>query len=419
MSNVARFFAEHNPPTPCLVLDLAVVAQRYRELQAAMPFATPYYAVKACPEPEVIRVLTELGACFDVASPAEIDLCLEQGAAPDTLSYGNTIKKESDISYAHHSGVRLFAFDNTREVDKLAKSAPGASVFCRLLTGSAGARWPLSDKFGCSPAFAVGLLQQAAMLGLNPCGLSFHVGSQQTDPSRWEASIAAAAQVFAELKLAGIELSMLNIGGGYPAQYVEEIPPISRYGEVIGAALDRWFGTTDRPAIVSEPGRYLAADAGVLRTQVVSVRRAIEGGDRWVYLDAGRFGGLAETEGEAIRYRLVTNYQGPTIPVVLAGPTCDSVDIIYRQTKYHLPLALDIGDTVDFLSAGAYTASYSSSGFNGFPPLPTYCIGEESWHQQSESASVDEYCCSAADLFPNACNHSSYGMSTCTSTNSP
>jgi ornithine decarboxylase len=200
-------------------------------------------------------------------------------------------------------------------------------------------------------------------LDLHPHGLSFHVGSQQTDPFRWEENIESAAKIFAELKLVGIELTMLNIGGGYPAQYIEEIPPISRYGEVIRATLDRWFGTGDLPKIISEPGRYLAADAGVLRTQIVSIRYPREGGERWIHLDAGRFGGLAETEGEAILYRLATHCGGPARPVVLAGPTCDSVDVIYRQAKYALPLALDIGDTIDFLSSGAYTASYSSSGF--------------------------------------------------------
>jgi ornithine decarboxylase len=216
----AHFFVEHDPQTPCLVLDLAVVAQRYREILAAMPFATPYYAVKACPESAVIRVLAAHGACFDVASPAEIDLCLAQGVAPESLSYGNTIKKGSDISYAYQRGIRLFAFDSIREVEKLAKMAPGASVFCRLLSGSAGARWPLSDKFGCSPEFAVDLIQKAAKLDLHPHGLSFHVGSQQTDPFRWEENIESAAKIFTELKLVGIELTMLNIGGGYPDQYI-------------------------------------------------------------------------------------------------------------------------------------------------------------------------------------------------------
>jgi len=204
------------------------------------------------------------------------------------------------------------------------------------------------------------------------------VGSQQPDPSRWEPSIASAAKVFADLKLVGIDLTMLNIGGGFPVQYVETVPSISQYGEAIGIAIDRWFGTTDRPTIMSEPGRYIAAEAGVLRTRIVSARDPIDGGDRWIYLDAGRFGGLAETEGEAICYQLATSHSGPVGPVVLAGPTCDSVDILYRKKKYALPLALDIGDTVDFLSAGAYTASYSSSGFNGFPPLRTYVLSGES-----------------------------------------
>jgi ornithine decarboxylase len=377
-NGIARFLAEHDPPTPFLVIDLSVVAQRYRELTAAIPRATPYYAVKANPAPEVIRLLAGLGAHFDVASVAEIDLCLAQGAEPETLSYGNTIKKTSDIAYACRRGVRMFAFDNIRELEKLAAVAPGASVYCRLLASGHGARWPLSDKFGCSSEYAIDLLQQAEKLFLRPYGVSFHVGSQQTDPHRWDTSIATAAAVFSELARTGIELRMLNIGGGYPTRYVEDVPPISRYGEVIGAALDRWFGNGPQPEVISEPGRFLTADAGLLRTQVVSVRHPFAGSDRWIYLDTGKFGGLAETEDEAILYRIRTRHEGPIQPVVLAGPTCDSVDIMYRRTKYALPLALDVGDTVDILSAGAYTASYSSVGFNGFPPLNTHYVGARS-----------------------------------------
>lgn len=376
IKRIDRFMAERSDlPTPFLLVDLTVVAQRYRELAKAMPYATPYYAVKANPEPEVIQQLVKLGSHFDVASVAEIDLCLAQGAAPETLSYGNTIKKTDDIAYAYRRGVRMFAFDNCRELEKLSEAAPGASVYCRLLAASEGARWPLSDKFGCSPEFAVDMLQKAEKLDLKPHGVSFHVGSQQTDPHRWEASIEAAAAVFAELAESGIELKMINIGGGFPARYLEDIPPISRYGQVIDEALDRAFGPDNRPQVISEPGRYLSAEAGVLRTEVVSVRRSFDGGVRWIYLDAGKFGGLAETEGEAIVYPLCTRNGGPLQPTVLAGPTCDSLDIMYRRLKYPLPLDLDIGDTVDILSAGAYTASYSSVNFNGFPPLPTYIIG--------------------------------------------
>lgn len=365
------------PETPCLVVDLDVVTDRFRELGAAMPWATPYYAVKASPAPDVVRRLVELGSRFDVASRAEIDLCLAQGADPASLSYGNTVKKTADIAYAAERGVPMYVFDNVREVDKIAEAAPGSAVYCRLLSEVAGARWHLGDNFGCSPDYAVELMLHAADRGLRPVGLSFHVGSQQMDPGRWEGSIATAARVFHALRAAGLSPSMLNLGGGFPAQYAEPIPPLAEYGAAITAALDRWFPDGERPEIIAEPGRSVAAEAGVLRTQVVSIREPCDGGERWVYLDAGRFGGLAETDGEAILYRLTTDRDGPEAPVVLAGPTCDSVDVIYRDAAYTLPVDLQVGDVVDFHSAGAYTASYSSSGFNGFPPLTTYCIGGE------------------------------------------
>ncbi|MGC7094225.1 type III PLP-dependent enzyme [Amycolatopsis lurida] len=375
---IARWLHDHDPPTPCLVLDLDVVTRRYHEQRAALPYATPYYAVKASPDPAVIALLVKLGACFDVASRAEVDLCLDNGADAGSLSYGNTIKKSADIAYAHRRGVSMFVFDNVRELDKIADAAPGAAVYCRLLSESTGARWRLGDNFGCSLEYAVELMTRAAHLGLRPCGLSFHVGSQQLEPTRWEPNIAAASEAFAKLRANDVELEMLNLGGGFPARYAEPVLPISEFGKAIAQALDRWFPGPQRPRIVTEPGRSISAEAGVLRTQVVSVREPFDGADRWVYLDAGRFGGLAETDGEAILYQLETERGGPTQPVILAGPTCDSVDVIYRDAAYALPEELQIGDRVDFLSAGAYTASYSSIGFNGFPPLPTYCIGGES-----------------------------------------
>jgi ornithine decarboxylase len=373
---IARFFVEHAPPTPCLVIDLNIIARRYAELREALPFATPYYAVKSCPEPAVIKLLVDLGARFDVASRAEIDMCLSQGAAASSLSYGNTIKKSEDISYAYERGVRMFVFDNEREVNKIADAAPGAAVYCRLLAEDTGARWALGDNFGVAREHAADLMHLALKRGLVPYGLSFHVGSQQMDTTRWEPSIAAAAEVAAQLRAHGIEIEMLNIGGGFPANYAEPAAPLSCYGEAIASALQRWLpDTSGRPHIVSEPGRCLTADSGVLRTQVVSIRQPSHDSPKWIYLDAGRFGGLTETEGGAILYRLSTARSGPEIPVILAGPTCDSVDVIYRESNYMLPATLEIGDTVDFLSAGAYTASYSSIGFNGFPPLNTHIVG--------------------------------------------
>ena len=315
------------------------------------------------------------GASFDVASRGEIGLCLGNGVAPDRLSFGNTIKKEKDIAYAYQAGVRLFAFDSAHELEKLARAAPGARVFCRILVACDGAEWPLSRKFGCAPEMAVELLRQARDAGLDPYGISFHVGSQQTDLGQWDGAVGAAARMFSALAEADINLRMVNIGGGFPAHYTGDVPGVERYAQAVMAAITRHFGN-DLPEIIIEPGRSLVGDAGVIQSEVVLIAEKGGGDDRrWVYLDVGKFNGLAETMDESIKYRIATpGRRGSAGPVVLAGPTCDSADILYEKTEYRLPLALRVGDKVEILSAGAYTASYASVGFNGFEPIRTYCI---------------------------------------------
>jgi ornithine decarboxylase len=373
------FLRERRPETPCLVIDLDVVAQRFREVRAALPWAEVFYAVKANPAPEVVRLLAGLGARFDVASPAEIDLCLAQGAQPESISYSNPIKKLAHIEYAYRRGVRLFAFDSEQDLAHIAAAAPGSSVFCRVLVASAttegGAQTPFGTKFGCSPDMAVDLLHRAAALGLDACGASFHVGSQQLDPTAWDAGIATVARITEELDRRSVPLRVLNLGGGFPGHYLETPPPLDEYGTAIEASVRRHFG--DRPLrLLVEPGRAIVADAGLIRAEVVLVsRKSAEDERRWVFLDIGRYGGLAETENEAIAYRLATSRDGaPVGPVVLAGPTCDGDDVLYQRRVYRLPLDLRAGDHVDLLSAGAYTASYASVEFNGFAPLPTYCV---------------------------------------------
>jgi ornithine decarboxylase len=360
--------------TPYLIVDIAVAAAQFRRITRAFAGARAYYAVKANPEPQLLRALVAAGCRFDVAGPAEIDRCLAAGASPRDLSYGNTIKKIHDIAYAYARGVRLFAFDSLGELDKLARHAPGATVLCRLLASSKGARWPLSRKFGCAPDLAADLLGYARMKGLDPAGVCFHVGSQQLDPDRWDGSVGAAAELFRGLP--GLPLRYLNVGGGFPVDYRSPAAPIEEYAAAVEHAVDRHFGAA-RPQLMIEPGRYVAAPAGVLHTEVVLVSRKSYGDDhRWVYLDAGRFGGLAETEDEAIQYRLSTPHDGaPAGPVVLAGPTCDSVDILYQHAGYELPMALQPGDVIQIHGTGAYTATYSSVGFNGIPPLRTICVG--------------------------------------------
>jgi ornithine decarboxylase len=373
---IARFLADQVPETPCLVVDLDTIAQSYELLCRYLSSASVYYAVKANPAAEIVRMLAAKGSNFDVASPAEIALCLANGATPARLSFGNTIKKERDIAAAYAAGVRLYAFDSIPELEKLARGAPGARVFCRILVSCEGADWPLSRKFGCAPDMAVGLLQRARQMGLDPYGVSFHVGSQQTDLGQWDKAVGTVARMFTLLAETDISLRMVNIGGGFPAQYRGRIAALPQYAQAVTDALTRHFGN-HLPEIIIEPGRSLVGDAGIIQSEVVLIADKGDGGDkRWVYLDVGKFNGLAETMGESIKYRIEAPAarRGRAVPVVIAGPTCDSADILYERTEYRLPEDLAVGDKIAILATGAYTASYASVGFNGFPPLPTYCI---------------------------------------------
>ena len=372
---IARFLAVNSPETPCLVVDLDVIAEAYDALRRHLPLARVFYAVKANPASAIVAMLERKGANFDVASRGEIELCLKNGVTAERLSFGNTIKKEKDIAFAFDAGLRLFAFDSAQELEKLARTAAGAQVFCRILVDCQGAEWPLSRKFGCAPEMAVDLLRRARDLGLDPYGVSFHVGSQQTDLGQWDGAVGAAARMFSLLAEADIDLRMVNIGGGFPAHYTGEVPAIERYAQAVMTAVTRHFGN-HLPEIIIEPGRSLVGDAGLIQSEVVLISE--KGGDddrRWVYLDVGKFNGLAETMDESIKYRIATPGRGGRCgPVILAGPTCDSADILYEKTDYRLPLGLEVGDKVEILAAGAYTASYASVGFNGFAPIRTYCI---------------------------------------------
>lgn len=372
---IQKFLAECRDTEPFLVVDLDVVEHNYRELRRLLPLAKVFYATKANPAVEVVQRLAKLGSSFDVASPGEVDLCLGQGIAPTRLSYGSTIKKKADIAYAYGKGVRLFAFDSDAELEKLAQAAPGAQVFCRVLMECGGADWPLSRKFGCSPRMAADLLVKARRMGLDPYGVSFHVGSQQTDLGQWDQAVAQVAQMFTILHEADVDLRMINLGGGFPARYRSDVPTIEAYAQAISQAMTKHFGN-NLPEMIVEPGRGIVGDAGVIQAEVVLISKKDYDEDRrWVYLDIGKFSGLAETMDEAIKYRLVTPRDGgPTGPVSIAGPTCDSVDTLYEKTDYQMPLDLQVGDKVQILSAGAYTTTYSSVGFNGFPPLKSYCI---------------------------------------------
>lgn len=372
-----RSFIDANPelPTPYLVVDLGVVADRYRALARALDGVALHYAVKANPAREVLELVLALGGNFDVASPGEIDMCLAIGARPEQISYGNTAKKQRDIAYAYARGIRLFSFDSIAELDKIATAAPDSTVMCRVLCGGAGADWPLSRKFGCEPEMAVELLTQAAARGLGT-GICFHVGSQQRHPEAFDAALREIGWIVSTLGARDVALDVLNLGGGFPAHYHESVPEPGAYARAIHEALAEHLPGT-APTLIAEPGRYLVGDAGVIVSEVVlvSTKSAIED-RRWVTVDIGLFGGLAEALDEAIRYRITTDRDGgPVGPVVIAGPSCDSMDVLYDKSDYHLPLGLQAGDRVVLHATGAYTTTYSSVGFNGFPPLAAHVVG--------------------------------------------
>lgn len=376
LDRIRAFLAGDRPPSPCLVMDLDAVAARYADLSTMLDHVRIRYAVKANPSPAVVRLLVDRGACFDVAGVGEINLCLRHGAAPSALSYGNPVKKPADIAWAFSQGVREFVFDAIGDLENIARHARSSRVLCRLAVEAPASATPFGRKFGCSETDAVAMMSRAAELGLDPAGVCFHVGSQQLDPGAWDGAISMAAQVFRACAARGVELREVNLGGGFAVDYSERAPSLAEYAAGITASVQRHFPSA-KPELTVEPGRALVAAAGVIRTEVVLIaQRSATDPRRWVYLDVGRYNGLAETENEAIAYRIVpvADLPGPAGPVILAGPTCDGDDVLYQRTPCHLPRSLSAGDELDILSAGAYTASYASVEFNGFPPLRTYCL---------------------------------------------
>jgi ornithine decarboxylase len=374
---IREFLKSRVDDGPCLVVDLDVVRDNYLAFARALPDAKVFYAVKANPSPQILALLAGLGSAFDVASVSEARDVLAAGASPDRISYGNTIKKEDDIRTAFALGVTLFAVDCEAEVDKVARAAPGSRVICRILSdgAQADADWPLSRKFGCVPEMAVDVLEHARRNGLVAHGIAFHVGSQQNNVQAWDAALAATAQVFRACAERGITLAMVNLGGGFPARYLRRTPKLESYGKAIFRALRKHFGNAI-PETIIEPGRGLVGNAGIIESEVVLIsRKSPNDPVRWVYLDIGKFHGLAETTDEMIRYPIRTRRDGGALaPCIIAGPTCDSVDVLYEKTPYPLPVSLAIGDKVLIEAAGAYTTTYSSVGFNGYPPLRQYVI---------------------------------------------
>ncbi|OTG92139.1 type III PLP-dependent enzyme [Acinetobacter sp. ANC 3813] len=367
-----------NKPSPFLVVDLDRVEFKYQELQQSFPMARIFYAVKANPSCEILQRLDRLGSYFDVASVYELDRVIECGISPERISFGNTIKKAVDVKYAYEQGVRLFVTDAQADLEQIALHAPNSRVFVRVLVESGTTSdWPLSRKFGCDTQMAIDLMVKAKQMGLQPYGVSFHVGSQQNDVTVWRTALKTVKTVFDTLEQQhGIQLELINAGGGFPAQYLADIDSIQDYAKRIQCYLDDHF--KQKVTLFLEPGRSLVGDAGVIVSEIVLIANKSEQDEkRWIYTDVGVFNGLIETLGEMIKYPIYTPKMlnnAPKSNVVLAGPTCDSTDIMYEKVAYPLPKDLVMGDRLYWLSTGAYTTSYASVEFNGYPPLKTFYL---------------------------------------------
>ncbi|MFE6627654.1 type III PLP-dependent enzyme [Streptomyces rochei] len=371
-----------------VVYDLAGIGRSHDALLAELPDVRVRFAMKACPVDQVIAVLARRGAGIDAASPGEMAQALRAGVPVERVHYGNTVKSDRDIAEAYRLGVRTFATDSVQDVAALAVHAPGARVFCRVATGGAGALWGLSDKFGCPPDDAVRVLERARELGLTPAGLSVHVGSQQMTGEAWRTALDDLGDVLGALSGRGIRVDHVNLGGGLPARGYRDRrgnpldPPLDKIFAVIREGMDDLRRVHGGPLdFVVEPGRHLVADHGAIRAHVARLaeRRGADGVRRhWLYLSCGKFNGLYEMD--ALQYRLVFpgHPDGPHVPAVVAGPTCDSDDAYsHEEGLVPVPKALASGDPVWVLSCGAYAAGYTTVGFNGFAPLPYACAGRE------------------------------------------
>jgi len=358
--------------TPFLVIDTSYVKENYNKLKSSISNTEIFYAVKANSHPSILETLRDIGSCFDVASKGEIVKLMDIGVSTDRMSFGNTIKKEKDIKFAWENGVEYFSIDAEMEVDKIARNAPGAKVYGRLAMSSNDAEWPLSGKFGTDVDHLINILKYAKSKGLVPYGVSFHVGSQSYNKYKWKEAILTASEVFDKLYKEGINLKMINLGGGIPVQHTKPIPSVEEIGDVINNAINEYLGWVNGLRIIVEPGRSMVGNAGITVSRVIL--KSIKGTQLWVYLDAGVFHGLMETI-ENFRYEVIVDGKenGEKITMTLAGPTCDSVDTIYDEIE--LPINIDYGDIVYFINTGAYTNEYATY-FNGIEPVKVYTVKE-------------------------------------------
>lgn len=359
----AALAAEHG--TPLLVLEPHLVARRLRELQRALPGFELHYAVKALPHPIVLSTIAICGGGFDVASRGELDLLGRLGLPIHRCIQTNPIKKPSDIDHAQAVGVRTFVVENACEAMKFA-GRPDVEVLVRLAFRNPTAKSDLSSKFGVAPADAELLVKHLLAAGVRFAGFSFHVGSQGTSARPYRDALQQTLELIAHLRTSlGVQARVIDIGGGFPVSYRDDALSIADIGAVVDDVLGE---SRSEFTLLAEPGRFLVADCMTLLTSVVGT--AVRDGTVWHYLDDGLYGSYSNVMTEDVHPPILAldelGADEHLEPVTLAGPTCDSADVIARD--YPMP-DLDVGDVLVSPMMGAYT-SVTASAFNGIAPTP-------------------------------------------------
>jgi ornithine decarboxylase len=344
--------------TPLLVVSLEQVKQNYAQLKQGLRDAKIHYAVKSNPGSHIIKTLAEEGSCFDVASDGEMIQLTNLGIAPEKIIYANPVKTRSGLMTAQKVGVNQFTFDSESEIGKIAEYVPAGKVLLRIRIDKTNALIDLNKKFGADPQDAIKLLLAAQSKGMDPAGLCFHVGSQTTEAAPYIEAIKVCNGLFAEAAQAGLNLRILDIGGGFPMPTKDFTGDISAMLGEIRAALDAYFPATE---IWAEPGRGISGSITNLITRVIG--KTERDHQRWYFLDEGLYGTFSGVIFDHQDYELETFKSGTRkITATFAGPSCDSLDVMFKDQETP---ELEVDDLIMVPACGAYTSA-SATTFNGF-----------------------------------------------------
>ena len=368
--------------TPFLVTSLDKVAENYRFLRTHLPRAGVYYAIKANPTPEVLQMLAEMGSHFDVASAGEIEALVELGVDGSRMIYANPVKDAKGLQASVDNGVNLFTFDDESEISKMAEAVPGADVLVRIQVRNNKALVDLNTKFGAPMDEALDLLEQAEKAGLHAKGICFHVGSQSLSTAAYEEALLLVRNLFDEAEARGMHLTDLDIGGGFPIPDADGLAvDLVAMMESINHQLDRLFPDTK---VWMEPGRFMCGTAVNLVTSVIGTKN--RGGNPWYILDEGIYGCFSGIMFDHWTYPLHCFGKGPLKASTFGGPSCDGIDVLYRD---FMAPKLSVGDRVLVTEMGSYT-SVSASRFNGFELAPNFIFEEQPEYAARLSDEVEE-----------------------------